>query len=255
MNRYFTEGRIALITGGSRGIGAAAALELAACGCDILINYVEDPVRDNANEAQEVARAVTAMGRRAWCLAADVSDYAAVLAMRDEALEQAGQIDILVNNAGIIRDRTLRKLSPEDWNAVLSVNLTGVFHCCKAVVEHMQEQQYGRIVSIASVVGLMGNIGQSNYAAAKAGIIGFTKSLARETARKGITANAVAPGFIATEMTAGLSPEVTEAVLGNIPAGSMGQPQDVARAVAFLASDAASYIFGQVLFVNGGMYM
>ena len=247
--------KCALVTGASRGIGRAIALRFAEEGCDVAINYLDEAGRDNAAEAQAVADEVAAMGRKAICLSADVTDAAAVRAMVAEAIEQLGGLDILVNNAGITRDRTLRKLSPEDWEAVLRVNLTGAFNCCQAVLEHMLERGSGRIVSMASVVGLMGNFGQGNYAASKAGLIGFSKSLAREVARKGITVNCIAPGFIDTEMTQAIPPDVQQQILGQIPMGKMGGPQDVANAALFLASDEAAYITGHVISVNGGMYM
>lgn len=247
--------KCALVTGASRGIGRAIALRFAEEGCDVAINYLNEAGRDNAAEAQAVADEVAAMGRKAICLSADVTDAAAVRAMVAEAIEQLGGLDILVNNAGITRDRTLRKLSPEDWEAVLRVNLTGAFNCCQAVLEHMLERGSGRIVSMASVVGLMGNFGQGNYAASKAGLIGFSKSLAREVARKGITVNCIAPGFIDTEMTQAIPPDVQQQILGQIPMGKMGGPQDVANAALFLASDEAAYITGHVISVNGGMYM
>ncbi len=247
--------RCALITGASRGIGRAIALRFAEEGCDVAINYLDEAGRDNAAEAQAVADEVAAMGRKAICVSADVTDAAAVRAMVAEAVQQLGGLDILVNNAGITRDRTLRKLSPEDWEAVLRVNLTGAFNCCQAVLEHMLERGSGRIVSMASVVGLMGNFGQGNYAASKAGLIGFSKSLAREVARKGITVNCIAPGFIDTEMTQAIPPDVQQQILGQIPMGKMGGPQDVANAALFLASDEAAYITGHVISVNGGMHM
>lgn len=247
--------KCALITGASRGLGRAIALRFAEEGCDLAINYLDEAGRDNAAEARGVADEVAAMGRRAVCLSADVTDAAAVRAMVAEAIDRLGGLDILVNNAGITRDRTLRKLSPEDWEAVLRVNLTGAFNCCQAVLEHMLERGSGRIVSMASVVGLMGNFGQGNYAASKAGLIGFSKSLAREVARKGITVNCIAPGFIDTEMTQAIPPDVQQQILGQIPMGKMGGPQDVANAALFLASDEAAYITGHVVSVNGGMYM
>ena len=244
----------ALITGASRGIGKAIALRLAEAGSDIALNYLAEPGRDNAAEAEEVAAAIRAMGRRALCVEASVTDFAAVQAMVAQVIAEFGQLDILVNNAGITRDRTLAKLSKEDWDAVINVNLTGAFHCTRAVVEHMRERRAGRIISLASVVGLAGNLGQTNYAASKAGLIGFTKSLAKEVARRGVTVNAIAPGFIATEMTAAMPDQAREQVLESIPLGRMGTPEDIANAALFLASDEAAYITGQVLSVNGGMY-
>jgi 3-oxoacyl-[acyl-carrier protein] reductase len=254
--------KCALITGASRGLGRAIALRFAHEGCDVALNYVAETGRDNAAEAAEVAREIEALGRRAVCLETDVTDPGAVGAMVAQAIEALGKLDILVNNAGITRDRTLRKLSPADWEAVLRVNLTGAFHCTQAVIEHMLQRRAdsplaaaGRIVSLSSVVGQTGNFGQSNYAASKAGLIGFSKSVAREVARKGITVNCVAPGFMDTEMTRAIPEEVQAQLLAQIPAGKMGTAADVANAVLFLSSDEASYITGHVLSVNGGMYM
>ena len=255
MARPLLEGKSALITGASRGIGEAIALRFADEGCDIAINYLPEPGRDNAAEAERVAEKIVALGRRAVCLEADITDLAAVERMVASALEAFGKLDILVNNAGIARDRTLKKLEKADWDAVLAVNLTGAFHCTRAVIDHMRERGQGRIISLASVVALMGNIGQTNYAASKAGLIGFTKALAREVARRGITVNAIAPGFIDTEMTQAMPEEAREAVLAAIPMARMGRPDDVANAALFLASDAAAYITGHVLSVNGGLYM
>ncbi|MCE5238812.1 3-oxoacyl-[acyl-carrier-protein] reductase [bacterium] len=248
-------GKSALITGASRGLGRAIALRFAREGCDLALNYVTETGRDNAAEAAAVAAEVEALGRRAVCLEADVSDGEAVRTMVANAITALGKLDILVNNAGITRDRTLRKLRPEDWQAVLNVNLTGAFNCSQAVLEHMLERGSGRIVSMASLVGLAGNFGQCNYAASKAGLIGFSKSLAREVARKGITVNCLAPGFIDTEMTQAIPDDVKPQVLAQIPMGKMGTPEDIANAALFLASDEASYITGHVISVNGGMYM
>jgi 3-oxoacyl-[acyl-carrier protein] reductase len=195
------------------------------------------------------------MGRRAVCLEATVTDPAQVAAMVAEAIAGLGKVDILVNNAGITRDRTMRKLSHEDWGAVLDVNLTGSFNCAKAVLEHMLERGSGRIISLSSVVGLMGNFGQANYAASKAGLIGFSKALAREVARKGITVNCLAPGFHDTEMTQAIPDDVKAQILATIPLAKMGTAEDIANAALFLASDEASYITGHVLSVNGGMLM
>ncbi|MGD9497676.1 MAG: 3-oxoacyl-[acyl-carrier-protein] reductase [Armatimonadota bacterium] len=250
-----SERRVALVTGASRGIGAAIALRLARDGHDLAVNYVEDPTRDNAAEADAVAEQIRALGVEALCVAADVTDREAVADMVDYVAARVGSIDVLVNNAGITRDRTLRKLEPEDWDAVIGVNLTGAFNCARAVVGGMSERGWGRIISISSVVALMGNFGQTNYAASKAGLIGLTRSLAREVARKGVTVNAVAPGFIDTEMTRAMPEDVLAKVREAIPMGDLGAPEDVANAVAFLASDEARYITGHVLSVNGGLYM
>lgn len=247
--------RTALITGASRGIGRAIALRFAQEGCDVALNYVPQEGRDNAAEAAAVAAEITALGRRAICLEASVTDVAAVEAMVGEALAALGHLDILVNNAGITRDRTMRKLSAEDWAAVLAVNLTGAFNCVKAVLDHMVERGYGRIISLSSVVGLEGNFGQANYAASKAGLIGFSKSLAKEVARKGLTVNCLAPGFIDTEMTQAIPDDVKEQIIATIPLGKMGSAEDIANAALFLASEEAGYVTGHVLSVNGGMYM
>jgi 3-oxoacyl-[acyl-carrier protein] reductase len=248
-------GRSSLITGASRGIGTAIALRFAEEGCDVAVNYVAEAGRDNAAEAEGVAEKIRALGPKAVCLEADVTDPEAVEAMVARAIEAFGKLDILVNNAGITRDRTLRKLDRKDWDAVLAVNLTGAFNCARAVLEHMREREYGRIISLSSVVALMGNIGQTNYAASKAGLIGFTKSLAREVARHGITVNCIAPGFVDTEMLQTVPEKVMEQILAGIPLGRLGRPEEIAAAAAFLASEEAGYITGQVLSVNGGLYM
>ncbi len=247
--------RVALVTGASRGIGAAIAVRLARDGCDVAINWLREKARDNEAEAATVAEQVRAMDVDAICVEADITDRDAVNAMVRRVEEALGPIAVLVSNAGITRDRTLRKLPPEDWDRVLEVNLTGAFNCMRAVVDGMTERGWGRIISISSVVALMGNFGQTNYAASKAGLLGLTKSLAREVALKGVTVNAVAPGFIATEMTAAIPHDVTEQIVATIPMGAMGEPIDVANAVAFLASDEARYITGHVLSVNGGVWM
>ncbi len=254
MENGILQGKAALITGASRGIGKAIALRFAREGCDLALNYVGDPARDNAAEAEAVAGEIRALGRRCVCVEASVTDLPQVEAMVAAAIEALGKLDILVNNAGITRDRTLKKLAKEDWDSVLAVNLTGAFHCTRAVIEHMRERGYGRIVSLSSVVGQMGNIGQTNYAASKAGLIGFTKSLAREVARRGITVNAIAPGFVETEMTQAMPPETLAQVTASVPMGRLARPEEIADAALFLASDLAGYVTGQVLGVNGGMY-
>jgi len=255
MTRPALDGKSALITGASRGIGRAIALRFAEEGCDLAINYVAEQGRDNAAEAEEVAQQIGALGCRALCVEADVSDLQAVEDMVARAIGRLGKLDILVNNAGITRDRTLKKLDKEDWDRVLAVNLTGAFHCARAVIDHMRERRYGRIISLASVVAQMGNIGQTNYGASKAGLIGFTRSLAREVARRGITVNAIAPGFIDTEMTQAMPEDIRQQVVQTIPLARMGTPEDVAHAAVFLASEQAAYITGQVLSVNGGLWM
>lgn len=244
------DGRIALVTGASRGIGRAVALALAAEGADVAVNYA-----GSEKAAQEVAEEIRAMGRRALVVQADVSDAEAVQKMVAAVTGEFGRIDILVNNAGITRDGILMRMKDEDWEAVLKTNLTGVYHCTKAVTKGMMKQRYGRIINMTSVVGVIGNAGQANYAAAKAGVIGLTKSTAKELASRAITANAIAPGFIESDMTAGLPEKNKQEMAAAIPLGKFGQPADVAQAVVFLASDWASYITGQTLHVDGGMVM
>ena len=244
------DGRIALVTGASRGIGRAVALALAAEGADVALNYA-----GSEKAAQEVAEAIRAMGRRALVVQADVSDAEAVQKMVAAVTSEFGRIDILVNNAGITRDGLLMRMKDEDWEAVLKTNLTGVYNCTKAVTKGMMKQRYGRIINMTSVVGVTGNAGQANYAAAKAGVIGLTKSTAKELGSRAITANAIAPGFIESDMTAGLPEKNKQEMAAAIPLGKFGQPADVAQAVVFLASDWASYITGQTLHVDGGMVM
>ncbi|MCQ2372502.1 MAG: 3-oxoacyl-[acyl-carrier-protein] reductase [Phascolarctobacterium sp.] len=244
------EGKKALVTGASRGIGKAIALALAAEGADVVVNYAGSKAA-----AEAVAAEIEAMGRKALVVQADISSNEAATAMVDQAVKEFGRIDILVNNAGITRDGLLMRMKEEDWDAVLTTNLKGVFNCTKAAVKYMMKQKAGHIVSISSVVGLTGNAGQANYAAAKAGVIGFTKAVAKEVAARGITVNAVAPGFIQTDMTAVLNEKQVEAMLATIPLKKLGQPEDIAKAVIFLASDDANYITGQTLHVDGGMVM
>lgn len=249
------EGKTALITGASRGLGEAIALACAAQGCSVAVNYVEEAGHDNAAQAEAVVAALTASGVDALALPADVTDEQQVDAMVAAAITRFGHLDILVNNAGIFRDRTIKNLDKPDWDMVIAVNLTGAYNCMHAVINHMRERETGRIISISSVIGQSGNIGQANYAASKAGIIGLTKSVAREVARRNITVNAVAPGFIDAGMTRALDDEIVQAVLPQIPMGRLGRAEDIAAAVVFLASDSAAYITGQVLAVNGGFYM
>ena len=244
------DGKTALVTGASRGIGRAIALRLAAEGASVAINYA-----GNTAKAEETKAAIEAAGGKAALFQADVSDSAQVERMVAAVTEMFGTIDILVNNAGITRDGLLMRMKEEDFDAVLDTNLKGIFHVTKAVSKLMMKKRAGRIVNMASVVGILGNAGQTNYAAAKAGVIGFTKSAARELAARGITVNAVAPGFIATDMTAAMPEKAKEATLAAIPLRRMGAPEDVANAVAFLVSDQASYITGQVVKVDGGMVM
>lgn len=243
------EGKVAIVTGAAQGIGRAIAETLARHGADIVVADL-DPGR-----SQEAVTAITQLGRKALNVKVNVADWNDAKAMVDQVLKEWGKVDILVNNAGITRDGLLIRMKEEDWNLVLQVNLNGTFHCTKAVLQPMTKQRYGRIVNIASIVGAMGNVGQANYAASKAAVIGFTKTVAREYASRLVTVNAVAPGFIDTAMTHGLPADVKETLQKQIPLGRLGQPADVAEAVRFLASEEAGYITGQVLHVNGGMLM
>lgn len=242
------EGRNALVTGASRGIGAAIALRLAAEGAGVAVNYA-----GRADAAAEVVRQIESAGGHAIALQADVSDPEASAALVASAHEQLGSLDILVNNAGITRDGLLVRMSDEDWNAVIETNLSGAFYTTRAASKIMMKARFGSIINIASVVGLTGNAGQVNYSAAKAGLIGMTKTVARELASRGVRANAIAPGFIATEMTDALPEPVREAASDLIAMRKFGTTGDIAAAVAFLASDDASYITGQVIAVDGGM--
>ncbi|TLY29915.1 MAG: 3-oxoacyl-[acyl-carrier-protein] reductase [Nitrospirae bacterium] len=242
-------GKVAIVTGAAQGIGRAIAETLARHGADIVVADL-DPGR-----SQDTVEAVSKLGRRALNVKVNVADWDDVKSMTDQVLKDWGKIDILVNNAGVTRDGLLVRMKEEDWNLVLQVNLNGTFHCTKAVLQAMSKQRSGRIVNIASIVGAIGNAGQANYAASKAAVIGFTKTVAREYASRMITVNAVAPGFIDTAMTHGLPPEVKETLQKQIPLGRLGQPSDVAEAVRFLVSEEAGYITGQVLHVNGGMLM
>ncbi|MGQ9548489.1 MAG: 3-oxoacyl-[acyl-carrier-protein] reductase [Roseiflexus sp.] len=242
--------KIAVVTGGSRGIGRAIAMTLAAAGATVVINY-----QRNTAAADETIAAITAADGAAVSIQGDVSVSADVERLFKTVLDRYGTVDILVNNAGITRDTLLLRMKEDDFDAVISTNLRGVYLCTKAALRPMTKARSGRIINITSVVGLLGNAGQSNYAAAKAGIIGFTRAVAREMASRGITVNAVAPGYIETELTAGLGEQVRAAILEAIPLGRLGTPQDVANLVCFLASDAAAYITGQTLNVDGGMVM
>jgi len=243
------EGRVALVTGAAQGIGKSISLLLAKHGANIVVSDI------NLEKATETAKEVETMGRKAIAVRVDVSKAGDVEQMVDTILKEFGRIDILVNNAGITRDKLILRMSEEDWDAVLDVNLKGTFHCTRAVVRHMAKQRYGKIVSIASVTGEMGNPGQGNYAASKAGVIGLTKTIAREFAQRGINVNAVAPGYVQTPMTDVLPEKVKEELKRLIPVDRLGQPEDVAEAVFFLVSERSSYITGQVLNVNGGIYM
>ncbi len=241
--------KIAVVTGAGRGIGRAIALKFAEEGADVVC------VSRTTENAEKVAAEVRAKGRRAWPHAVDVADAQAVAAAADAILAETAHIDILVNNAGVTRDGLLMRMSEGDWDTVVDTNLKGAFLFTRAFSRTFLKQRSGRIINVASVVGLLGNPGQSNYAASKAGLLGFTKSVARELASRGITANALAPGFIETDMTAGLNEQMKEALLKSIPLGALGQAEDVANAALFLASPAARYITGQVLVVDGGMAM
>jgi 3-oxoacyl-[acyl-carrier protein] reductase len=242
-------GKVAIVTGSARGIGRAIALKLAAAGADIIVNDVVA-----ASEALEsTATEIRSLHRQVLAVTADVSAKDDVNRMVEAAINTFGHIDIMVNNAGVTRDQLLMRMTDEEWDTVLNIDLKSVFLCTRAVLRHMLRQRSGRIISIASVVGIIGNAGQANYASAKAGVIAFTRSLAKEVGSRGITANAVAPGYIETKMTEKLDGKQKQALMEHIPLGIIGTPQDVAEAVAFLASDEAKYITGQVLSVDGGM--
>ena len=241
--------KIAVVTGAGRGIGRAIALKFAQAGADVVC------VSRTAENSEKVASEVRAQGRQAWAHAVDVADAPAVLAVSDKILAEAGRVDILVNNAGITRDGLFMRMSEEDWDAVLDTNLKGAFSFTKAFSRGFLKQRSGRIINVSSISGLAGNPGQANYAASKAGLIGFTKCVAREMASRGITCNALAPGFIETDMTAALSPEMRTELTQRIPLHCLGQPEDIAEAALFLASPGARYITGQVLTVDGGLVM
>ena len=241
--------QIAVVTGAGRGIGRAIALKFAQAGADVVC------VSRTAENAEKVAAEVRALGRKTWAYAVDVADAAAVAAASEKILGEAGRVDILVNNAGITRDGLFMRMSEEDWDVVLDTNLKGAFSFTKAFSRAFLKQRSGRIINITSISGLVGNPGQANYAASKAGLIGFTKSVAREMASRGITCNALAPGFIETDMTAVLSPEMRAELLKRIPLNRLGQPEDIAEAALYLASPGARYVTGQVLTVDGGLVM
>jgi len=241
--------KVSLITGASQGIGKAIALELSNCGAEVVLVDIQE------EKLKEVAHMIRMNKGKAFAYEADVSNMEQVLKVVEEILQNHKKIDHLVNNAGIARDNLLMRMKEEEWDAVLAVNLKGIFNFSKAVIRHMISTRFGRIVNISSLVGLMGNPGQTNYAASKAGVIGFTKALAREVAQRGITVNAVAPGYITTTMTEALPELIKNASLDLIPMKRFGKPEEVAQAVKFLLSDEAAYITGQLINVNGGMYM
>lgn len=276
------EGKVALVTGGSRGIGKAIALRLAEEGADVAINYqstkenAESVSRlidqmgtideldklsvmvdqiDTKESANDVSKLIDSIGSHSEIYQANVNNFEEVNKMRDEIVKKFGKIDILVNNAGIVRDKSFVKMTPQMWNEVLSVNLDGTFYCTKAVIEGMLERKYGRIINISSVIGRMGNRGQANYAASKAGIIALTQTLAKEFANKGITVNAIAPGFIETSMLKSVPKEIMDKILAQIPLGRLGKTSEIAGAVVYLVSEDGDYITGQVIDINGGLYI
>ncbi|WP_077211490.1 3-oxoacyl-[acyl-carrier-protein] reductase [Bacillus dakarensis] len=244
------QGKNALVTGASRGIGREIAIELARQGANVAVNF-----SGSEQSANEVVEEIRSIGCKAFAIQANVADSDSVTEMVKKTIEQFGTIDILVNNAGITRDNLLMRMKEDEWDAVIDTNLKGVFLCTKAVTRQMMKQRSGRIINISSIVGVSGNPGQANYVAAKAGVIGLTKTTAKELATRGITVNAVAPGFITTDMTDKLSEDLKAEMLKQIPLGSLGEPKDIANAVVFLASDDSRYMTGQTLHIDGGMVM
>lgn len=243
-------GKAALVTGASRGIGRAIAIELAKQGANVAVNFAGSEAK-----ALEVVEEIRAMGREAIAIQADVASSEATVNMVKQVIDTFGSLDILVNNAGITRDNLLMRMKEEEWDAVINTNLKGVFNCTKAVTRQMMKQRSGRIINIASIVGVSGNAGQANYVAAKAGVIGLTKTTAKELASRHITVNAVAPGFITTDMTDKLTSDVKDEMLKQIPLARLGEPHDIAAVVVFLASEGAAYLTGQTINVDGGMVM
>src|SRR5215470_9261940 len=244
------KGRTALVTGASRGIGRAIALALAQEGADVAVNYVS-----SERQAKEVVDLIATMGRKAMLAQADVADFPDTFRMAQDVLREFGHLDILINNAGINSDKTFVKMDHASWRKVLAINLDGVFNCTKVFVDQMLRQEWGRVVNITSVIGQIGNFGQANYAASKAGVAAFTKSLAKELAGKGITVNAVAPGFIETEMVSGIPEKVRSRLLEQIPLRRFGTPEEVGRAVVYIVSSDGDYITGAELSINGGLLM
>jgi 3-oxoacyl-[acyl-carrier protein] reductase len=244
------EGKVALITGGSRGIGRAVCTKLASLGALVCVNYVSNPAA-----AEQTLDQITAEGGRGFTCQFNVADAEAVQKNIKAIIDQYGSVDVLVNNAGITRDGLMARMKESDWDDVLDTNLKGAFNCSKAAMRPMMKKKWGRIINIGSVIGFLGNGGQVNYGAAKAGLVGFTKSMARELAGRNITVNCVAPGYIVTDMTEGLDLEVQEAIQMQIPLGRLGSPEDVAASVAFFVTQGGDYLTGQTLHVNGGMYM
>jgi 3-oxoacyl-[acyl-carrier protein] reductase len=244
------EGRVALVTGASRGIGRAIAIELASRGCRVAVNY-----QNSAAAAEEVCGIIRANGGSAAAVQADVSIKASAVSLVETVTRELGPVEILVNNAGITRDNLLMRMKDSEWDDVLRANLNSVYYCTQAVIRSMMKARFGRIIALSSVSGLVGNAGQANYAASKAGVLGLIKSVAREAASRGVTANAIAPGYIDTDMTSALPKDIKDGILSQIPAGRYGLPEDIAVTAAFLASDEAAYITGQVIAVDGGMTM
>lgn len=249
------EGKCALVTGSSRGIGKAIALMLAEHGANVAVNYVEDGEGRNCKDAKSVVEQTARYGNKAAAFEADVSDFESVSGMVERVIKEFGKVDVLINNAAVLKDKTLKKMSKKEWSSVIEINLTGVFNCSRAVIEQMIENKWGRIISVSSISGQTGFFGQTNYAAAKAGIMGFTKSLAQEVAAKNITVNAIAPGIVETDMAKQIPENVRQEFLKQIPVGRFAKPQEIAELVGFLVSDKASYITGQTIHINGGWYM